>query len=240
MGYPVVHFEITSTMAEKLHAFYKKVFGWSINADNPMNYGIVDTNAGAGINGGIGPSMGPQSTVTFYVIVPNLEDTVAKAQTFGSQVLLPPSEVMPDLKIAIITDPEGNALGLILDMGEESPGPTKGKGAAVDWFEVAGKDAKALQTFYSELFGWKLDVDNEWNYGQYNADKGISGGVGPTQGEPYLTFYIATPDLKKTLAAIEKAGGKTVMEPMKVGEDTEIAQFNDPEGNMIGLFKHEH
>lgn len=240
MADPVVHFEITSTMAETLQAFYKKVFGWSIDAANPMKYGIVDTNAGAGINGGIGPSMGPESTVTFYVAVPSLEATIAKAEKLGSKVLLPPSEVMPDLTIAMITDPENNTVGLILDSGQQAQGPSKGKGAAVDWFEVSGKDAGGLQSFYSKVFGWKLDVDNEFNYGQYNAQQGISGGVGPTQGEPYLTFYIAVPDLKKSLTAIEKAGGKTVMEPMKVGEDTEIAQFNDPEGNLIGLFKHMH
>jgi len=44
MRHPVVHFEIQSKKAEELQGFYSDLFGWSINADNPMNYGIVKTH----------------------------------------------------------------------------------------------------------------------------------------------------------------------------------------------------
>jgi hypothetical protein len=37
MGQPVVHFEIVGSDAAKLHGFYSELFGWRINADNPMN-----------------------------------------------------------------------------------------------------------------------------------------------------------------------------------------------------------
>lgn len=241
MGYPVVHFEILSNMPEKLNEFYSKAFGWSITADNPMNYGIVDTNAGAGINGGIGPTQVGKPMTTIYIICPSLDDTLERAQKLGGTVLMPASEVMPMLTIAWIADPEGNAIGLIQEVPEEGPGPSKGKGFAVDWFEIGGKDASSLHTFYGELFEWNIKADNEWNYGQVDDNgRGISGGVGPAQGEPYVTFYIAVPDLAKALVTVNKAGGKTVMEPMKVGEDTDIAQFTDPEGNLVGLFKHVH
>jgi predicted enzyme related to lactoylglutathione lyase len=54
MGAPVVHFEIYGKDASKLQSFYADLFGWEIHADNPMNYGIVHTNAGdKGIGGGI-------------------------------------------------------------------------------------------------------------------------------------------------------------------------------------------
>jgi len=42
MANPVVHFEVTGKDGKKLQDFYSGVFGWKINADNPMNYGIVD------------------------------------------------------------------------------------------------------------------------------------------------------------------------------------------------------
>ena len=43
--------------------FYGDAFGWSISADNPMGYGIVD-NHGEGINGGIdqAPPRGERET----------------------------------------------------------------------------------------------------------------------------------------------------------------------------------
>ena len=58
MGQPVVHFEVIAQDAEKLHGYYSELFGWEIDADNPVNYGIVaregNTNAdGIGIGGGV-------------------------------------------------------------------------------------------------------------------------------------------------------------------------------------------
>jgi uncharacterized protein len=35
MPNPVVHFEIISKDAEKLHSFYSDVFDWKVDADNP-------------------------------------------------------------------------------------------------------------------------------------------------------------------------------------------------------------
>ena len=58
MPNPVVHFEIEGKDGAKLQKFYTDLFGWKIDANNPMNYGVVprdgNTNAeGAGIGGGL-------------------------------------------------------------------------------------------------------------------------------------------------------------------------------------------
>lgn len=45
MGQPVVHFEIVGKDAQKLHGYYSELFGWEIDAGNPMNYGIVQRKA---------------------------------------------------------------------------------------------------------------------------------------------------------------------------------------------------
>ena len=55
MGNPVVHFEIGGKNAKKLNDFYAKNFGWKIDANNPMKYGIVATGSDKGIPGGISP-----------------------------------------------------------------------------------------------------------------------------------------------------------------------------------------
>src|SRR5215210_6639719 len=39
MGQPVVHFEVIGKDAEKLQRYYSELFGWEIDADNPLNYG---------------------------------------------------------------------------------------------------------------------------------------------------------------------------------------------------------
>jgi predicted enzyme related to lactoylglutathione lyase len=65
MGQPVVHFEIVGKDADKLQGYYSDLFGWQIDSNNPMKYGVVqregNTNAdGVGIGGGVGP--GPEGT----------------------------------------------------------------------------------------------------------------------------------------------------------------------------------
>ena len=54
MPNPIVHWEIQSNQPEKLQKFYGNLFDWHVNADNPMNYGMVDAHDEKGIGGGIG------------------------------------------------------------------------------------------------------------------------------------------------------------------------------------------
>ena len=110
-GYPVVHFEINARDPKALHNFYSSLFGWKINADNPMGYGIV-TAGGTGINGGIGPAQGA-AHVTFYVAVPELETTLRRVAELGGSTVVPPTEIPNMVTFAVFTDPQGHRIGLI-------------------------------------------------------------------------------------------------------------------------------
>ena len=54
MGNPVVHFDISGPDPEELQKFYGRLFGWQVTAIPGMSYALVDTQAGSGVNGGIG------------------------------------------------------------------------------------------------------------------------------------------------------------------------------------------
>jgi predicted enzyme related to lactoylglutathione lyase len=119
MGQPVVHFEITGKDGERLQSYYSELFGWEIDANNEMKYGSIsregNTNAdGVGIGGGIatGPQ-GYEGHVTFYVEVPDVEETLAKAESQGGTRMMGPEEVMTGLVIGLFTDPEGHTIGVI-------------------------------------------------------------------------------------------------------------------------------
>jgi uncharacterized protein len=109
----------------------------------------------------------------------------------------------------------------------------------VGWFEVTGPDAKVLQQFYAEAFGWHIDASNPMNYGMVPAEEGgIGGGVGPSQdGQAHATFYVAVPDVQAALDKVGALGGTTVTPPMDVPDGPTIAFFKDPAGNQIGLMK---
>ncbi len=119
-------------------------------------------------------------------------------------------------------------------------------GQPVVHFEVIGKDAEKLRSYYSELFGWEFDSDNPMNYGvvprqgNTNADgAGIGGGVGgaPEGYDGHVTFYVEVPDVEAALAKAESLGGSRMMGPDKVMEQIEIGLVNDPEGHVIGVVK---
>ena len=113
MGLPVVHFEIHGTNATEITTFYSEVFEWTVNADNPMNYGLVETNEeGKGIAGGICSSeMAP--TVLVYIQVDDPQGYLDKVEAAGGQTILPVTEIPGAITMAIFEDPAGNKIGLV-------------------------------------------------------------------------------------------------------------------------------
>jgi hypothetical protein len=107
-------------------------------------------------------------------------------------------------------------------------------------FEVLGKDAQALQSFYGQVFDWELNpVMPTYAMVSTGVEGNIAGGVGatPDGSEGHVTFYVEVPDLAAALEQIEAAGGRTIQPPMDVPEGPTIALFADPEGHVIGLVK---
>jgi predicted enzyme related to lactoylglutathione lyase len=119
MGQPVVHFEIIGKDLGALTSFYSNLFGWEIDSDNPMNYGLVqrDRNVsadGVGIGGGVGA--GPEGYpghVTFYIAVPDVEAALAKAESLGGSRVMGPEKVMEQVEIGLFNDPEGHLVGVV-------------------------------------------------------------------------------------------------------------------------------
>jgi predicted enzyme related to lactoylglutathione lyase len=113
VAYPVTHFEINAQDAPATQKFYRDLFGWGIDANNPENYGMIDTkNKGTGINGGIGASRHGKSWVTFYVETDDPAATLAKAERLGGSRVMEPMDAGGNVIYALFADPEGNVIGL--------------------------------------------------------------------------------------------------------------------------------
>lgn len=112
------------------------------------------------------------------------------------------------------------------------PGP-----GVVHW-EVQARDQAAQQRFFGELFGWKIDANNPTGYGMVTAygEKSIGGGIGatPTGEPPRVIFYVGVPSIDETMAKVTALGGHAAMPRTDLGMVI-MAQFLDPEGNLIGL-----
>jgi len=104
-------------------------------------------------------------------------------------------------------------------------------------FEVVGKDGAKLRDFYAGVFGWSFNVMEPMDYGIVdNGGAGAGGGIG-TAPAPMSTFYIAVADPQAALNAVEANGGKTTMPVMEIPGVVTLAQFSDPDGNIVGLVK---
>ena len=111
MGDPVVWFEITSSRATDLNAFYASVFGWrSQQVTDQPRYWTIDEEQG-GIAGGIGDAQGPNQ-VTFYVGVDDLQATLDRIVAAGGTVVMPITTIPDLVTMALFADPQGNVIGI--------------------------------------------------------------------------------------------------------------------------------
>ena len=108
----IVHWEIQAKDAKRIQRFYADLFGWTIEASNPMNYGMVASGGKDAINGGIGGSPNGASRVLVYASVADIDDVLSKAEALGARTLMPRTDVGPVI-MGIFEDVEGNQFGLV-------------------------------------------------------------------------------------------------------------------------------
>jgi len=117
MAQPVVHFEVIGKDGDTLKSFFAEMFEWEVKDDNPMKYGLVDASEGSqgpGIAGGIGEGPeGYEGHITFYVEVPDVEASLAKAESLGGTRLMGPETMMESITLGLFSDPEGHIVGLV-------------------------------------------------------------------------------------------------------------------------------
>ena len=259
MGNAVVHFEVMAQSRERLQKFYSDLFGWKIDAANPMGYGVIShddnhSTGGIGIGGGIfGDVEAQHSGVTFYVQVDDIDATLKQVEALGGTRLMGPEQFEGGPKFGHLLDPEGHWIGLF-EKGStgapaQIPADAPAAGSPVVHFEVIGKDYSTLESFYGAVFGWKPDNNNPMGYGVIARDDnlneagiGIGGGImglppeACTDGNNgHVTWYVEVPSVEDALARAEKLGGTRLHGPDEVPGGPTLGQFTDPEGHLVGV-----
>jgi predicted enzyme related to lactoylglutathione lyase len=110
--------------------------------------------------------------------------------------------------------------------------------ARVIHFEIVGKDRGALQRYYGNLFGWKLNTDFPGGYGMTDpAETGLIVGIGsaPEGTAGHVTGYVTVDDINATLAKAVDLGGSVVMPKFSPDGNAQLALVADPEGHVLGL-----
>jgi predicted enzyme related to lactoylglutathione lyase len=123
MGQPVVHFEVIGKDPDQLREYYGQLFGWAFGEPmGPTDYATVQDPDGIG--GGIGGAPeGYDGHVTFYVQVPDVEATLAHADSLGGRRMMGPDEVPGvGIVIGLLQDPEGHVIGVMSPVGSRTNG----------------------------------------------------------------------------------------------------------------------
>jgi predicted enzyme related to lactoylglutathione lyase len=250
MGSRIGYFEVGSRDFETLVSFYGELFGWRLQRASD-GYTMIDTQAGSGINGGIGRSGDGTPWISFYADAEDPQAVLDRAESLGGATVVPVTEIPGAGTFAMLKDPDGNLVGVARSKsaGEDAGGPELGRpsaggGAAVDWFEVLGSDAERTQRFYCELFGWTVDQSGFPGYrlvDTHAAEGGIGGGLGGGgENGTWATVYANVPDVEAALARAEALGGSRVYGPNQVDDHMRTGALRDPAGNVFGVYEHHH
>jgi|ERR1700722_3894048 predicted enzyme related to lactoylglutathione lyase len=117
----VIHFEIHASNAQRATEFYSKVFGWAITKwDGPIEYYLVSTGEGDGIDGAIVPRRGeapatgaPVNAYVCTIAVESLDDAIAKVEQAGGAIVVPKNEIPGIGWLCYAIDTETNIFGML-------------------------------------------------------------------------------------------------------------------------------
>jgi predicted enzyme related to lactoylglutathione lyase len=114
-----IHFEIHASDPAKVVKFYADVFDWKINHIPQMDYWLIDTGHGDGINGGLmkrhGPSPFKDNPVNAFVCslgVDSVDKYVERALKAGGTMALPKMAIPGVGWQAYVKDPDENIVGI--------------------------------------------------------------------------------------------------------------------------------
>jgi predicted enzyme related to lactoylglutathione lyase len=119
-------------------------------------------------------------------------------------------------------------------------------------FEMAYENGERLSKFYSEAFGWQMQMTGPemGNYVLAHTAETDEKGMVKTPGTINGGFYkkspdtptepsvvIAVTDIKSSIKNITAAGGKVLGEPVEIPGVGQYVSFLDTEGNRVSILQ---
>jgi predicted enzyme related to lactoylglutathione lyase len=110
----IVHFELPADDPARCIAFYKKTFGWSFEKwPGPMNYWMIKTGEGPGIDGGLMARQHPGQPGNKVIALESVDDVSRAIVGAGGKQVVPNMAVPGVGWTAHFTDTDGTIFGLM-------------------------------------------------------------------------------------------------------------------------------
>ncbi len=239
--------DLATTDPEAAKAFYSGLFGWE-TVDVPTGMGTMYTMLKiegknvAGL-GPMDPNVQAQGVPPYwasYVKHDNADAIAANIAASGGTVMFPPMDVMEEGRMTMGTDPSGAAFGVWQPRNHVGAQIVNQPNSLV-WNELQTNDVEAAKAFYSAVFGWTYEVDQN-GYVACLADGRVQAGMmaideswGPVP--PNWSIYFMVEDVAATAEKAQELGGKVLVPPSPAGEVGTFAVVQDPQGGIFNTMK---
>jgi len=115
--------------------------------------------------------------------------------------------------------------------------PVKANGK-ICYIEIPADDVNVSATFFHDVFNWNIRPQN----GSISFDDAVGQVSGmwvtgkKSSSADGLIVHIMVDDLEESMNKIVKHGG-SIREVIPIGEKEKLALFNDPAGNVFGIYQ---
>ena len=246
-------FECASTNPDAAREFYASLFDWKVTqvamaGDMGGHYTIF--RIGGGDIAGLFPMTGPmferaQSHWSTYVASDDVDASTETARKLGATVIAEPMDVEGVGRVAVLQDPTGALISLFC-AGEHCGSAHFGTMVpnSFCWSELATRDPKAAETFYTELFPWRVKPSQSPGpaYTEFLLGDVPIGGMmemTPQHGEalPHWLPYVLVEDCDGTAARAGELGAQPIVPPQDIPDTGRFSVFLDPAGAALAVFK---
>lgn len=246
-----VWYELMTTDIETARDFYSELFGWQWQSEEMGELGTYwMAHTGEAYHAGMVALPRPEIPVHWaaYVNVPDVDQACTKAGELGGQVLLPATDIPNVGRFAVLQDPSGAVIYPFKGSNPAQPEtPDPAPAGFFTWNELLTTDVEACETFYREIFGWKVTADEMPDMGKYwlfHRGEKVECGMMPLPeqaqqgGAPsHWLPYVAVADMAASVGKAAEMGAAVHCQPTDIPNMGTFAVIADPQGAVLSLWQ---
>ena len=237
--------DLVTRDAEASRKFYGELLGWKFQKTTregrPYHLATSDGSLVGGIVQLDDDQQG-QAAWLSYMAVPDLDRATAQVTAAGGKVLFQPRAIGAFNRVAVVSDPQGAALGLAEVTDPGAPDPAQPPANQFFWMEYLAKDSPSAVAFYKNLAGFESRITASQHGIDFHVLETQRARAGlyqipadATMIDPHWLPYVPVTDPAAVAARAVALGGTLLMAPHPQVRGGSLAVIGDPMGGAIAL-----
>ena len=243
--------ELRTTDAKGAVDFYTYVVGWQAKSSgDPGGVPYMLFSAGdfgtAGLMQLTPPMLGDCMKPAWvgFIGVDDVDAYAKRVEAAGGKLHCPPQDIPTVGRFASVEDLQGAAFLLFKGSSESAPPrPPAGMPGTVGWNELSANEEQSAWSFYSDLFGWRVETTMDMGpngiYRIFNNGGAPLGAMMTRDPKnspvPFWLFYFNVESIDAAATRIQEKKGQVLMGPHQVPGEQWIILGQDPQGALFAL-----